>query len=785
MSKGEDTVSLSGVAVDLNTAPKEDLVKVRGISGDIADVILDLRGPKGELSMQGLVNHGCFKQQLLSDMVYRGEVTVVLTDFVFDLSGGGDGGMDAVSSAIQKMSLDIQGSISEQFNQFKAAVSGQLSAMGESLVAVEQTMDKKIGKLGARVDKLRIKVGTVEEKHQQLEQKMLADIEQLREEMRTCKSEKEKQESDSEVEVEEVEVKRLAAGDRMTFMPTLGSTPILPFVNPFRGTGGLFARVDESGSDTDSDDEEEVARTERADAISGTQSKRSGRASRRGSRSPHAVTRNKKRDQQSQVSAKDHCDADVRSRGTDGHRFGTGVTRPSSRLENNERPDKRGLGERVDSSASRRNRDRSSKETSSRNANRDGSSHRSRRRSASSGSDDSRSRSRRSKKKKKRRARYSSESDTSDSSASCDRTSKHRKSHRRDRHRSRDRLAKKQSSRSTNYLTTSSSETSSEEEVTRKHKHKSPPLPKLQTFDGKAREWKSFLFQFREHARVGHWSLKDKRNRLLACLRGKAVDFIQSRPKLERADYHSLKELLHNRYGMAELPTTARRQLLSMKQEEGEVLDDFGDRVLVKAAEGYPGVPDDTLQTIAVESFLRGCKDRNAAYAAAERKPETLFDAMQEVRDSAANLRAFGRCGITTRKVSFADGAQSAASSGDPQMTANQENMIKFLAEYMKKEASAGKGEESQVKKSQDERSTSPAPRFRSRSPSPSTVRCFRCGEIGHFSRECVAALRCFKCGKDGHISPDCRAKPGAGSGGNDSDSGSRRRPKTDDKTLN
>ena len=33
-----------------------------------------------------------------------------------------------------------------------------------------------------------------------------------------------------------------------------------------------------------------------------------------------------------------------------------------------------------------------------------------------------------------------------------------------------------------------------------------------------------------------------------------------------------------------------------MRQEEAESLDDFADRVLVKVAEGYPEVPDDTLQ---------------------------------------------------------------------------------------------------------------------------------------------------------------------------------------------
>ena len=53
-----------------------------------------------------------------------------------------------------------------------------------------------------------------------------------------------------------------------------------------------------------------------------------------------------------------------------------------------------------------------------------------------------------------------------------------------------------------------------------------------------------------------------------------------------------------------------------MHQEEAKSLDDFADRVLVKAAEVYPEIPDDTLQSLPVYNFLRGCWDRGAAYMA-------------------------------------------------------------------------------------------------------------------------------------------------------------------------
>ena len=139
---------------------------------------------------------------------------------------------------------------------------------------------------------------------------------------------------------------------------------------------------------------------------------------------------------------------------------------------------------------------------------------------------------------------------------------------------------------------------------------RAPPFPKLPTFDGKTSEWPGFIFQFRRLAQSGKWTTREKRDHLLGCLHGKAIAYVQSRPKEERKDYYALKSLLNMRYGILDEPTIARSHLQSMRQEEAESLEDFADRVLVKAGEGYPEIPDDTLQSLAVDNFLRGCRDR-------------------------------------------------------------------------------------------------------------------------------------------------------------------------------
>lgn len=294
-----------------------------------------------------------------------------------------------------------------------------------------------------------------------------------------------------------------------------------------------------------------------------------------------------------------------------------------------------------------------------------------------------------------------------------------------------------------------SSEADSEEE---QQPRKAPPAAKLPYFEGKTGEWATFIFLFREMARIGKWTQREKYDRLFGALRGKAITYVYSRPRGERSDYYTLRNSLNQRYGLTELPSTARRHLQTMRQEEAETLEDFADRVLQKAVEGFPDMPEEYIQVLATETFLRGCKDKTVAYAASERKPVNVYEAMQEMRDAGANLKLFGRASnLVARQVTFRDSDDDEKRKRHD-LSEEQKELLGLLKTFLASTRTEKSGNQAVATSP-----IRPTP-YAARSRSPSPMRCYKCQEVGHAARDCKKIPICFRCGRSGHISTECRS---------------------------
>ncbi|XP_063408756.1 kinesin-like protein KIF15 [Mytilus trossulus] len=167
-----------------------------------------------------------------------------------------------------------------------------------------------------------------------------------------------------------------------------------------------------------------------------------------------------------------------------------------------------------------------------------------------------------------------------------------------------------------------------------------PESPKLAIFYGKS-EWKPYFMQFNHIARKYEWSNEQKLDRLIECLRDKALKFMSTRQETVQKDYDILVQKLSQRFGNKDLPHTIRRQLQEVRQSIDESKEEFPERIQELATYGYLNTPENVVDTIhvGVDAFLKGCTEKKAALFAMEKNPNTMDQALQYVKSSIHNQK--------------------------------------------------------------------------------------------------------------------------------------------------
>ena len=166
-------------------------------------------------------------------------------------------------------------------------------------------------------------------------------------------------------------------------------------------------------------------------------------------------------------------------------------------------------------------------------------------------------------------------------------------------------------------------------------------------------------------ARAYQWDPREKMVRLMSCLRGPALTAHRSLPHGERDNYDSCIDLLRKRCGHDRpiAKTTLRADLSAIRQEEGESLDTFADRVYALTVEAYPNMErGNLLDSLAVPALRKGIRDRSAAQETLKlSNPSTTRAAVETVLHVQCAARTLGvrdRCPVcrsdtrSTRQVS-------------------------------------------------------------------------------------------------------------------------------------
>ena len=107
------------------------------------------------------------------------------------------------------------------------------------------------------------------------------------------------------------------------------------------------------------------------------------------------------------------------------------------------------------------------------------------------------------------------------------------------------------------------------------------------------------------------------------------ASYILSKPHATRYSFRRLMKELRKRVNAKEPPSAMRHQLLDARQELGESLVEFAERIQRLVQRPLPGISSQAIAPFAVDCFLRGCQEKVAAGLAMERQPQTVPKALQ------------------------------------------------------------------------------------------------------------------------------------------------------------
>lgn len=272
-----------------------------------------------------------------------------------------------------------------------------------------------------------------------------------------------------------------------------------------------------------------------------------------------------------------------------------------------------------------------------------------------------------------------------------------------------------------------------------KKRSRSPPVPKMRTFNGEGGEdWETFIHQFERVAHDREWGEEKKLAKFLDCLSGVAAKYAF---RIKANKWKKIKSEMKRRFSVKEDPASARRQLVYMRQNEGESLEEFSQRVYFMALDGYKGEKTETVDKIGVEHFLRGIRDKHAAERAFEHAPSTIAKALKYVKKAIATHKAiYGSSRQPNYTAKFA-------------FTEPEDELGVRLASTPFHQGSFGSGNPSRGKQPTQAKvftqsvgtSTTPpsSPRRSNfRSNSPRFGSCFNCGDRNHYIKECPEPKR-------------------------------------------
>ena len=152
--------------------------------------------------------------------------------------------------------------------------------------------------------------------------------------------------------------------------------------------------------------------------------------------------------------------------------------------------------------------------------------------------------------------------------------------------------------------------------------------PKLSKYDGRI-PWRVYEVKLLHLARKYQWDDDTKLAKLVEALEDKALTFFSNQPLNVQVNFELVRKKMNNRFMPQEPAITVRKQLQTIHQNTEEALEEWAECCQQCAYDAWGKISPEVAEQAAIEAFLGGVIETEAAFTVLEKDPHTVDEALE------------------------------------------------------------------------------------------------------------------------------------------------------------
>ena len=210
--------------------------------------------------------------------------------------------------------------------------------------------------------------------------------------------------------------------------------------------------------------------------------------------------------------------------------------------------------------------------------------------------------------------------------------------------------------------------------------------PKLSKYDGRI-PWRVYEVKLLHLAKRYQWDDDMKLAKLVEALEDKALTFFSNLPSNVQVNFELVRKKMNNRFLPQEPAITIRKQLQTIHQNTEEALEEWAERCQQCAYDAWGKISPEVAEQAAIEAFLGGVIEAEAAFTVLENDPQTVDEALEFLKKAVHSRKAlcckFCNTQRKVRTVSMAPDPMTAEvrTTGATSSLTQQDSIQKFGAE--------------------------------------------------------------------------------------------------------